>query len=53
MTKSKSSASSSAVPSIFKIYLINGWQFLNAIEVGSLCVVGTILKCKQRCNHKD
>ena len=30
MTKSKSSASSIVVPSIFVIYLVNGAQFLNA-----------------------
>ena len=51
MTKSKSSASSSTVPSIFIICLINGAQFLNSIKVESLCVAGTILKCKHRCNH--
>ena len=36
MTKSKSSASSIVVPSIFVIRLLNGAQFLNAT-----CVEGT------------
>ena len=35
MTKSKSSASSVVVPSIFVIHLVNGAQFLN-----DACVVG-------------
>ena len=35
MTKSKSSASSIFVPSIFVIHLVNGAQFLNAT-----CVLG-------------
>ena len=35
MTKSKSSASSVVVPSIFVIHVVNGAQFLNAN-----CVVG-------------
>ena len=35
MTKSKSSASSIVVPSMFLIQLVNGTQFLNAT-----CVVG-------------
>ena len=35
MTKSKSSASSIVVPSIFVIHLVNGAQFLNAT-----CVAG-------------
>ena len=38
MTKSKSSASSIVVPSIFVIHLANGAQFLNAT-----CVVGAAL----------
>ena len=35
MTKSKSSASSTVVPSTFLIHLVNGAQFLNAT-----CVAG-------------
>ena len=36
MTKSKSSASSIVVPSIFVIHLVNGAQFLN-----DTCIAGT------------
>ena len=42
MTKSKSSASSIVVPSIFAIHLNNGAQFLNAAGVGLLFAVVTI-----------
>ena len=38
MTKSKSSASSIVVPSIFVIYLVNGAQFLNATYVAPAAV---------------
>ena len=38
MTKSKSSASSIVVPSIFVVHLVNGAQFLNAT-----CVAGAAL----------
>ena len=36
MTKSKSSASSIVVPSIFVIHLVNGARFLNATSVTRL-----------------
>ena len=39
MTKSKSSASSIVVLSIFVIHLVNGAQFLNATGVELLCAV--------------
>ena len=39
MTKSKSSASSIAVPSIFVIHLINGAQFLNVTCVTSCPII--------------
>ena len=42
MTKSKSSASSIAVPSIFLIYLTNGAQFVNATWFGILSAVVTL-----------
>ena len=42
MTKSKSSALSVVVPSIFIIHLVNVPQFLNATGVGLLCAVVTI-----------
>ena len=38
MTKSKSSASSIVVPSIFMIHLVNGAQFLNATCVAGAAV---------------
>ena len=38
MTKSKSSASSIVVPSIFVIHLINDAQFLNAT-----CILGAVM----------
>ena len=43
MTKSKSSASSIVVPSIFVIHLMNGAQFLNANLVARLQPVIVIL----------
>ena len=43
MTKSKSSESSIALPSIFVIHLINDTQSLNATGVELLCAVETIL----------
>ena len=45
MTKSKSSTSSIAAPSIFVIQLVNCEQFLNDCD-------HLLLKCKHRCNHK-
>ena len=42
MTKSKSSASSIVIPSIFVLHLVNGAQFLNAIYV-SWCPIIEIL----------
>ena len=42
MTKSKSAASSIAVPSIFVIHLVNGAQFLNA-TCATLCTLIVIL----------
>ena len=45
MTKSKSSAPSTVLPSIFMIHLENGAQFLNAAAVGLLCVVVMISPC--------
>ena len=39
MTKSKSSASSVVVPSIFAIHLMSGVRFLNATRVALLCAV--------------
>ena len=43
MTKSKSSASSIVVPSIFVMHLMIGAQFLNATGAGLLCVVAVVL----------
>ena len=50
MTKSKSSALSIVVPSIFVIHLMNGPQFLNATGVGFLCTV-VMISPPQECKH--
>ena len=42
MNNSKSSASSTVVPSIFVMHLMNSGQFLNATGVGLTCAVVTI-----------
>ena len=46
MTKSKSSASSIVVPSIFVIHLVNGAQFLNAtcISPAAVTVISPLTK---------
>ena len=55
MAKSKSSASSIVVPSIFAIHLVNGAQFFNdnCVAVAAVTLISLLLKCKHRCNHKD
>ena len=53
MTKSKSSALSIVVPSIFVMHLMSDAQFLNATAVGLLCAEVMISPLKNRCNHKD
>ena len=47
MTKSKSSASSIVISSIFVIHLMNDAQFLNAIGIGLLCFVLTISRLSE------
>ena len=55
ITKSKSSASSIVVPSIFVIHLVSVAKFLNASFVASnpIIVIHLLLKYKHRYNHKD
>ena len=46
MTKSKSSASSIVVPSIFVIHLVNSAQFLNAtcVAAAAVTVISTLTR---------
>ena len=46
MTKSKSSASSIVIPSIFVIHLVNGAQFLNAscVARATVTVMSPLIK---------
>ena len=55
MTKSKSSASSAVVPSIFVMHSVNVPQFLNAPQVTScpIIVILHLTRYKHRCNHED
>ena len=55
MTKSKPSASSIVVPSIFVIHLVNGAKFLNdtCVSGAAMTVILPFTKCKHRCNHKN
>ena len=55
MTKSKSSASSAVVPSIFVMHSVNLPQFLNAPQVTScpIIVILHLTRYKHRCNHED
>ena len=53
MTKSKSSASSIVVPSIFVTHFVSA-QYLNETCVaGAAVTVMSPLTSKHRCNHKD
>ena len=55
MNKCNYSASSSVIPSIFVIHLVNGAQFFGAtlVTASLIIVMLPLTRIQNRCNHKD